>query len=114
MRISDWSSYVCSSDLELPSDRARWPEVPRDSTGRRNAGAGVGLRAAELPPIPKASGFGTAGEVPAERRQARAQDRNGAAGGQNGRWAGRERGGQYVTVQVGDGQIEKKIEELRQ
>src|SRR3546814_5829921 len=48
MRISDWSSDVCSSDLLLPSGRpARWqPGGPRGARGLRPpAGAGGALSA---------------------------------------------------------------------
>src|SRR3546814_2251235 len=41
MRISDWSSDVCSSDLVLPAVH----EVPRRGTGSRSQGAGRGRAA---------------------------------------------------------------------
>src|SRR3546814_5169344 len=47
LRISDWSSDVCSSDLELRDrggDRALWPRAPRTGRARQGHGIGRGVR----------------------------------------------------------------------
>src|SRR3546814_230658 len=54
MRISDWSSDVCSSDLPLSDqpgagDRDRvWPDTDREVGGKRNAPARRGRSARRL------------------------------------------------------------------
>src|SRR3546814_13235489 len=106
MRISDWSSDVCSSDLmpgwrggELPP-QPEWSLCPRrglSGVGARRGGAGDrrdGDRHV-------AAGGGT-------RRARPRGDRPPSAGREIGRASWRERVGQYVLISVVVGTLKKK------
>src|SRR3546814_16012934 len=96
MRISDWSSDVCSSDLGLLRSVASRCETPFGAANRggaSKAGHGVpGFRA-----------------VPAQNR---AGERNGGA--QIGRAWCRERVCQYGNISVVAGSLKKKLREIYQ
>src|SRR3546814_1737685 len=86
MRISDWSSDVCSSDLRDTEDETGDGERERGALGAEAVDEGVGERR------------GTAGEFddPADHR-AEGDDRGDVAeGGEIGSASGRERVCQYV------------------
>src|SRR3546814_12063185 len=105
MRISDWSSDVCSSDLTPAGfapralKRRGFPTPPSTRSGHELRGEGD---------IPDPSGRGDAGRSP--RRlpaPCRLQSLDGA-GEEIGRASCRGRGGQYGEVSVGAVSLKKK------
>src|SRR3546814_11994055 len=106
MRISDWSSDVCSSDLSASIHVTRSPPGRRRATSII-AGAGStpttshpSLRATASSPVPQPRSS-TLFASAARRRQK-------SKSAQNGRAACREREGQYVYVSGCAVSIEKK------
>src|SRR3546814_12058143 len=102
MRISDWSSDVCSSDLQSPC-RVRTMR-PRRSARRRGGAQGPGSPGPSAAPL----GRDTAGLV-AVVAHGRSQLRVGGRDGRsNGRASGRERGWQGGEILVVGVSLKKK------
>src|SRR3546814_16227533 len=99
MRISDWSSDVCSSDLEHGDVVVEGPlgRVEGRAEGRPPAG-GVGVDAGPERRDEHAKG----------REQPDEADDEDRAPDEIGRASGRERVGQYVYIWVGGGSLKKK------
>src|SRR3546814_19865045 len=97
MRISDWSSDVCSSDLRSGAVRGRAAAHPRRSTGRTTAMAGtIDDLIASI-------------EVELEAAQKRRAKR-GKEVEQIGSASCRERVCQYVVIEVVDVALKKKLD----
>src|SRR3546814_2366229 len=84
MRISDWSSDVCSSDLLKPGDRREPVKYRTDARGRTLLPGFIGLdgdvmEAGRLPPSPENERFRD-NPVELEAVLTRAQERLAAAG----------------------------------
>src|SRR3546814_1846194 len=95
LRISDWSSDVCSSDLSIR------PRRPRRARDRSSARAGAGDRAWS-----RRRGGGGGSERPGSRRPRGRVHRH--RGGQIGRASCRERVCQYGSISVVAVSLNKK------
>src|SRR3546814_16676134 len=98
MRISDWSSDVCSSDLSL---------YPARSPQRRRA-RGAQSRQSDVPGDPRAEGCGARGGR-AHRCRARSVHQPRPRRADIGRASCRERVCQYVSISVVAVSVKKKI-----
>src|SRR3546814_16519811 len=108
MRISDWSSDVCSSDLRTPR-RARVSRVPAGRDRRRAAAGGTGLAALARRP-PAARGAAPVrrdeGRRPARAAAVARHPRRGGGGTAGGKDAGHRTGRHRnagTTATSGDG-----------
>src|SRR3546814_12317091 len=99
MRISDWSSDVCSSDLG-----AIRRHLSRRRSRARSGGAGLAARTVQVRALQEGAVEERAARPPHRRTRADRRD------GEIGRASCRERVGPYVSISVGAVSLKKKKE----